>query len=255
MIRNCIIFRLTKGEPAAARRPPKPRAVTLREVAADSQGGMKRRIEALANLCRAEKISLSHVGGELADYRCSCQFRARRFLAGGGVPTPFLPVDFHVWVSRKRPWVATFEAGRRLSSAATTLVGKSLTNEVNSILPVRFEKNTFEQLFNWVTRPKSGAQGRVLRAGLGGIRLDGDAFRQVMFRADQLEKQPLFTQCFKAAEFVSHMTVITPSLRSTDRQVCCGVSDKGGITLYTANLLQPELLEIIDTIFDFAYPG
>jgi hypothetical protein len=227
---------------------PKLTSLSIASIAREAPKSERRHLEGLAAYCRKERLSQEEGSRDFLLFKFEAEVRAPRLTASGDTEMPYVPAEFRVWVGKKVPWVLTFDAGRRLSSVATSLLGYAISQRATSIRPVKFPKKVFEGVKDWALEGSVNGKGAISRVTLEGVESGRASFRQVVLRANGLESSPVFHDFFGSANAVSNMTFFTPKLRSASRRICCKLSSWGGITLYTPQTLDSEIEELVRAI-------
>jgi len=76
-------------------------------------------------------------------------------------------------------------------------------------------------------------------------RYQNSQYRRVSLSSDYLEESELFNSLLDSTLLVSSLGFWTPDLRSTGRSLSCRLSHWGGLVIYSRELLESELLELI----------
>lgn len=250
MIRNCIAYRFDKVSWPTKNLKPTLKGLTLSSITQLAPKADRRRLEGLTSFCRGERLTQLEGSRDFLLFEFKAEVEAPRLTASGQAEMPYVPAKFEVWVGRKAPWVLTFDAGRRLSSLATSLLGFALTESAASIRPVKLPKKVFEGIKDWATSGAVNGKGAISRVTLEGVQSGRASFKQIVLRADGLESSPVFHDFFEAANAVSNMTFFSPELKVTSRSICCKLSFWGGITLYSSQVLNSEIEELVRAIDD-----
>lgn len=246
MIKNCIIFKYSDGfkgnwNIAKSKFPQS----TLKKSLEEAQGFAKPRIKALTELARNEKIRLKEERPDFYVMTFSCDFRAPKLLAAGVSP-PFVPVSFKIWLRKKTSWVIPFDAGRKLSGVAITLLSYTTTGNPSSIENIRLEKEDFLKLTDWLLEDSQSIPGQIKRITMHDIEENSIKFKQIILNSPQLEKSVLFNHLLNSASAIANLTFATPPLKSSSRSITCKINYWGCITVYTPELLDSELSELIE---------
>lgn len=246
MIKNCIIFKysdkfknnwnITKSRFSQS---------TLKKSLEEAQGFAKPKIKALIELTRNEKIRLKEEKPDFYVMTFSCDFRTPRLLAAGVSP-PFVPVNFKIWLRKKTSWVIPFDAGRKLSGAAVALLSYATTGNPSSIENIRLEKEDFLRLKDWLLEDSHSIPGQIKRITMHDIEENSIKFKQIVLNSPQLEKSALFNHLLNSASAIANLTFATPPLKSSSRSITCKINYWGCITIYTPELLDSELSELIE---------
>jgi hypothetical protein len=77
-------------------------------------------------------------------------------------------------------------------------------------------------------------------------------FKQVVLNSPQLEISKLFNRLLNSAQAIANLSFTTPPLKSTSRSLSCRINHWGCVTIYTPDLLDSELSELI-SIFEMLY--
>lgn len=242
MIKNCIIYKykdkfinrwkVDKNSIAQS---------SLESCLRAAKGFTKKRIEALIELAKNEKLSIEEETKKHYDFTTSCEFQVPKLLASG--VSPFVPVNFKIWLRKNSSAVVTFDAGRRLSGVGTTLLSYATTGDPSSIEHIQLEKDDFLRLKGWILSTESG---QIKRITMKNIEIDDVRFKQVVLSSNRLEFSSLFNDLLNEASEIANLSFITPLLKTTRRPLSCRVNYWGGVTIYTSNLLDTELSELIE---------
>jgi hypothetical protein len=206
-----------------------------------ARGFPKPRMEALTEIARNEKISLEEERKEHYIFNVSCEFRVPKLLAAG--ISPFVPVKYKIWLRKKSSSILTFDAGRKLSGVGIALLAYATTGDPSSIEHLKLDKIHFIKLKDWLLTNKQ--QGQIRRVTLQNIDYRAIKFKQIVLSAKQLESSNLFLDLLDSAQVITNMSFITPPLSASNRQLSCRINYWGGLTIYTPNLLDSELSELI----------
>lgn len=253
MIKNCIIYKYTdeiKENWKVDKR--KFGQSTLEKCLLTAEGFTKKRIKALAGLAKNEKLSLGEETKKHYIANLSSEFRAQKFMAAGNLVPPFIPVNFEIWLRKKSSWVISFNAGRKLSGVAMALLSYATTGNPSSIEHIKMEKEDFLKLKDWLLSENHDVPGQIKRITMYNIEYDSVRFKQIVLNSPQLSTSKLFNQLMDSALAISNLSFITPPLQSTSRPLSCKITHWGGITIYTPDLLDSELSELI-AIFEELY--
>lgn len=253
MIKNCIIYEYSDEFKniwdVDERRFAQS---TLEQCLQRAEGFAKKRIESFNELSKNAKLSLEEETKNHHIANLSCEFRAQKFIAAGDIIPPFLPVNFKIWLRKESSWVISFDAGRKLSGVALTLLSYATTDIPSSIEPIRLEKENFLQLKNWLLSEDHDIPGQIKRITVHDVDYNLVKFKQIVLNAPRLEQSKLFSQLAESALAISNLSFTTPPLKSTSRPLTCKITRWGGITIYTPHLLDSELSELIE-IFERLY--
>jgi len=257
MIRNCIIYELGKDhENVKSLKSSSLSNVDIKHCVKSAKGSLQRRINELSNLARNEKLIVKKSNRDNFVFSCSCRFRTRKLIAESDLEPPLVPVEFDIWIRREKPVVITFDAGRRLSAIANILLSYAINSDPSVIKPIRLEKNTFNELINWLLSDQRGESGEITRTTMYWPEIDSFRFKQLVLNAPNLQSAKLFKESLKSAEGISNISFITPPLSSTSRKICCRLSNWGGLTIYTENPLSSEISELIKVLESLrSFPG
>lgn len=218
---------------------------TLKKSLEEAQGFAKPRIKALIEIARNEKIRLKEERPDFYVMTFSCDFRTPKLLAAGVSP-PFVPVNFKIWLRKQTSWVIPFDAGRKLSGAAIALLSYTTTGNPSSIENIRLEKEDFLKLKNWLLEHNHSVPGQIKRITMHDIEENTIKFKQIVLNSPQLEKSALFNHLLNSASAIANLTFATPPLKSSSRSLTCKINYWGCVTIYTPELLDSELSELIE---------
>ncbi|MBT9168036.1 MAG: hypothetical protein DDT19_01381 [Syntrophomonadaceae bacterium] len=250
MIKNCIIFKYSdKFKDNWNIVKNKFSQSTLKRSLEEAQGFAKPRINALAGLARNEKIRLKEERPSLYVATFSCEFRTPKLIAAGVSP-PFVPVSFRIWLRKRTSWVISFDAGRKLSGAAITLLSYATTGNPSSIEGIRLEKGDFLKLKDWLLADGHSIPGQIKRITMHDIEEEPIKFKQIVLNSSRLEISTLFNHLLNSASAIANLTFSTPPLKSGSRSLTCKINYWGCITIYTPDLLDSEVSELIEIFED-----
>ncbi len=252
MIRNCILYSLG-SEPKFLWDLERARlqGVTLKDCLKGAKGDFRSRIEALMELSRAEKLSFVSTDKDNTVLSYSCKFRTRKPTAAGDLVPPFVPVEIDLWVNKKTPLVVTFDASRRLSTAATTVLSFAATGSPSAIRPVRIGKDMFIALEEWIISNQHRRPGQIIRATMQNVEAESMRFKQVVLRAAKLESSNIFNRFLESAKGISNLTFATPPLRGSTRSIRSKLNYWGGMTIYSPDVLPSEISELVGIVGKF----
>ena len=246
MIKNCIIYKYSeKFRNVWYVDKKRFRQSTLVKCLQQAERFAKKRIQSFNELSKNEKLSLAKDTKSHYVANLSCEFRAQTFIAAGQIIPPFIPVNFNIWLRKKSSWVISFDAGRKLSGVAVALLSYATTDNPSCIEHIKSEKEDFLQLKNWLLSKDHEIPGQINRITIHNIKYDSVRFKQIVLNAPQLEKSKLFKRLTDSALGISDLSFTTPPIKSTSRSLNCKINRWGGITIYTPDLLDSELSELI----------
>jgi len=252
MIKNCIIYKYSdEFRNAWEMDTNKLSKNTLKKCLQEAQGFSKKKIEALMELTKNERISFKEETQSHYIATFSCEFRVPKFIATGVSP-PFVPVNFNIWLRKKSSWVISLDAGRKLSGVAITLLSHSTIGNPSSIKPIRLEKEDFLSLKDWLLAESHIISGQIKRITMHNIVKDSEKFKQIVLNSSRLETSKLFYRLLSSASAIANLSFTTPVLKSTSRSLSCRINHWGCVTIYTPDLLDSELSELIE-IFEMLY--
>lgn len=245
MIKNCIIYRYS-DEFRNALEIDKDRfsGSSLAKCFQMASGFTRRRVEAFMQLVRNEEISLEQETQSHYVITYSCEFRAPKLTAAGG-PPPFVPVSFKIWLRKDSPFVISFDAGRKLSGGAMALLSYTTTGNPSSIEHVKLEKENFLKLKDWILADSPQARGEIKLISMRDVEGDTIKFKQIVLNAPRLQESPLFNQFLDSASAISSLSFATPPLNSTSRSLSCRINYWGSLTIYSPDLLDSEIAELV----------
>ena len=247
MIKNCIIYRYSeKFKDKWKIDKNKIEQSKLKDCLEKAAGFPKPKIKALVEIARNEKILLEEERDELYVFGVSCEFRVPKLLAAGA--SPFVPVNYKIWLRKESSTIVTFDAGRKLSSVGITLLAYATTGDPSSIEHLKLDKSDFIKLKDWLL----ATEGQIRRVTLQKVEHQGMKFKQIVLSANQLENSDLFLRLLNSSQVIANMSFLTPPLNASNRPLSCRINYWGGLTIYTPNLLDSEiseLLKIFETLF------
>lgn len=249
MIKNCIIYKYSdefKNRRVIAQQSFP--GSTLERCLQEVQGSRRNRIQAFTELAKNERLSLDGESKEHYVATCTCEFRSRRFVAATDAPPPFVPVSFTIWLRKETPWIISFDAGRRLSGAAIALISYATTGSPMSIEHFKLEKQDFLRLKEWLLGEDNPTPGEIKRITMRDIEENSVRFKQIVLNSARLETSQLFNRLLDFSSAVSDLTFATPSMKSTSRSLTCKITYWGSLTIYTPELLDSELSELIGNL-------
>jgi hypothetical protein len=244
MMKNLVLYRI-QSETKTNVDADKIQSVRLRDCLQSDNQLSKPRIEALLGISKNEKMFSFEECEQYYSVHLSCEFKAPKLLAANGAP--YVPVNYPIWISKKDQWCLTQDAGRKLSSVGITLVSYSITSDPLAIAPLLLSKTGFQSIIENVARPDDG--GQIRRISVENAVVDETEFKQITLGSSQLQDSSLFKEILRSAAWISTMTFVTPPLTSSDREIVCRLNDWGGVTLYTPNMLESEILEVTHSIY------
>ncbi len=242
MIKNCIIYKY--GDEFINRWKIDKNSIaqsSLESCLKVAKGFTKKKIEALIELAKNESLLIESETKKHYEFTTLCEFKVPKLLASG--VSPFVPVNFKIWLRKDSSKVITFDAGRKLSGVGIALLSFTTTGNPSSIEHIRIEKNDFLKLKDWILSDK---KGQIKRITMHNIEKDDVKFKQVVLSSNQLEFSSLFNDLLNKASAIANLSFTTPLLETTNRQLSCRVNYWGGLTIYTPNLLDSELSELIE---------
>lgn len=248
MIKNCIIFRYSDESTDVQKLDRNSLSDTdLKKCLATASGFAKRRIDGFLKLVRNEALSLEEETKSHYVMNYSCEFRAPKLMAAGG-PPPFVPVNFKVWLRKNSPFVISFDAGRKMSGGAMALLSYNTTGNPSSIEHVKLEKENFLRLKEWILPGSYATKGEIKHISMRDVEGDKVKFKQVVLSAPQLQDSPLFNQFLRSASAIASLSFATPPLNSTSRALSCRLNYWGSLTIYSPDLLDSEIAELIQAL-------
>ena len=149
MIKNCIIYRYSeKFKDKWEIDKNKIEQSNLKECIEKATGLPKPKIKALTEIARNGKILLEEERDELYVFEVSCEFCVLKLLTAG--VSPFVPINYKIWLRKENSTVVTFDAGRRLSDVGITLLAYATAGDPSSIEHLKLDKSDFIKLKNWL---------------------------------------------------------------------------------------------------------
>lgn len=245
MIKNCIIYKYS-DEFVNAWKIDRNRFSdnNLQKCLETASGFTRRRVEALMKLVRNEELSLEEETRSHYVITYSCEFRAPKLTAAGS-PPPFVPVSFKIWLRKNSPFVISFDAGRKLSGGAIALLSHITTGAPSSIEHIKLEKENFLKLKDWILVDSHVAKGEIRHVSMRDVEGDTIKFKQIVLNAPRLQDSPLFNRFLDSASAISSLSFTTPPLDSTSRSLSCRINHWGSLTVYTPDLLDSEIAELM----------
>ncbi len=246
MIKNCVFYKLSdevKEWNINRKEISNSDLVSCLDVA---NARTKKKLNALIALTQKEKISLEKETNQEYVIDVSTEFRARRFIAAGKIPTPFIPVNYKIWLRKNSSWAISFEAGRKLSSVGISLLSFALTDSPSMFENIKLERDNFINLKDWTLSQKHGISGHIQKISLRNAQYDSIKFKQIILNSPGLEASKLFSGLTDSAQSISELSLITPPIPSTSRQIKCKINHWGGLTIYTPDMMNSELSDLIE---------
>lgn len=251
MIKNCIIYRYSeKFRNKWKIDENKIGQSKLEKCIEKAKGFSKSKIRALTEIAQNEKISFEGERDEYYIFGVSCEFRVPKLLAAG--VSPFVPANYKIWLRKKSSAIVTFDAGRKLSSVGLALLAYATTGDITSIEHLNLDKDDFIRLKDWLLA--SEPQGQIKRITFQKIEYGDTKFKQIVLSANQLENSDLFHQLLNSSQLITNMSFMTPPVNASNRPLSCRINYWGGLTIYTPNLLDSEVSELIK-IFEELFRG
>ena len=245
MIKNCIIYKFSdEAEDTSKIEEGRFSKSNLGNCLQEASGFARKRIEAFTTLVQNERISLEEETQSHYKVTSSCEFRTPRLIAAGSAP-PFVPVSFKIWLRKGSHFVISFDAGRKLSGAAMALLSYATTGNPSSIEHIKITKENFLKLKGWILADNHPIPGGIRGIAMHDIEEGPIKFKQIVLNSPQLEDSPLFNRLLDSASAIANLAFTTPPLNSTSRSLSCRINYWGGLTIYTPNLLDSEIAELI----------
>lgn len=210
----------------------------------EASGFARKRVEAFTSLVQNERISLEEETKTHYVVTSSCEFRTHKLIAAGNSP-PFVPVSFRIWLRKESQFAISFDAGRKLSGAAMALLSYATTGDPSSIEHIKLSKEGFLKLKDWILADSYPIPGGIRGITMHDIEEAAIKFKQIALNSPQLEDSPLFNRLLDSASAIANLAFTTPPLSSTSRSLSCRINYWGGLTIYTPNLLNSEIDELI----------
>jgi len=250
MIKNCIIYRIAEKYKSKLQVDKRAlSAVTLKRCLEEAKGLIKPRLRALVQIAHEEKIELTDETDEYYQFQVYCEFRSRRLLATS--VTPFVPVSFRIWLRKKTPIVVVFNAGRKLASVGITLLAYATTGNPAAIESLKLDKSAFLRLISWLK--ENAPDSQIKRITIKKIHYRGVLLRELTLNAEHLEETQLFSEIIgsirqEIESVITSLSFLTPPLEVSRRRLSCRLNYWGCLTIYTADVSDLELLELIKTL-------
>lgn len=239
MIRNYVLYEIDGGALEQIDLHTGTKLNTsLDECSKIAVGRMKPTIRSLRELASNEEVIFESKKGDSYEFEVKANFRTRKMQASQ--MAPMVQTSFRISLYKTMNTVISFDAGRKLSTLGTLLLSYGLGENVTIIRRLKTLKNDFEELSNWIT--KNG--GFVKRITFGDIETRDLKYKQIILRAEHLEESKLFPELISSSKAISNITFTTPLLKSTGRSLTCRLNEWGGLTVYTKDPLEHEIVEI-----------
>jgi len=219
--------------------------VRLKDCLRSSNLSSKPKIEALLEISQNEELFDFEENDNYYSVRLACDFKAPKLLAANGAP--YVPVNYPIWIGKNEPWCITQDAGRKLSSVGIALVSYTITSDPLAYMLMRATKVAFQSVIDKVVNPDDG--GQIKRISCENVVVDGTEYKQIILGANQLQDSSLFSKVLSSSAWISSMTFVSPPLVSSDREVVCRLNDWGGLTVYSPDVLDSEVLEVVQSIY------
>jgi len=250
MIKNCIIYNIPKEFKELWQVDSDLiRNSRLADCQMNAKTLFKPKIKSLLQLAQNEKLELSKETPNHYEFKTFCEFKMPQLLAAG--ISPYTEAEYKIWLRKEQSTVVTFDAGRKLSSIGIALLSNALSNDPSLIKNVKFHKDNFLQLIDWLLSNKRS--GQIKRINFKDIDYDQLKFKQIVLTADHLQESSLVNDLSKLTKGIADITFMTPPLKASDRALICRLNHWGSITLYTPNLLDSEITELILIIENILY--
>jgi hypothetical protein len=150
-----------------------------------------------------------------------------------------------MWLRKDSSLVISFDAGRKLSSIGVTLLSYATTGDAKAISSAKIDMDAFQRLKKWTL---SSAEGHIKRIALSDVVSGKTRYKQVMLSSNQLESSALFDNLMESSSRVLSMSFTTPKLESTERSLNCRLTHWGGLTIFTPEILDSEMSELIEVM-------
>lgn len=226
---------------------------TLEKCLPYASGFMKKKVEAFLGLVKNERISLDSETESHYTVRFSCEYQMPKLIAAG-TPPPFVPVSVEIWLRKENGIVISFDAGRKLSGSAIALLSYITTEDPSSIEQVRFGKEDFLRLMNWLLANTHPTPGEIKRITMHDIDEGGINFKQIVLNSPHLENSPLFNRLLESASVITNLGFVSPPLSPHSRHFTCRLNYWGALTIYTPNLLESEIFNLMKSL-DILFEG
>jgi hypothetical protein len=244
VIKNCVIFRYEKSWTKNwVIDEDKVNRANLKNCMTVAQSRQRKRIESLVAMSRKESLSMASTTRKNHVFVSECEYRAPKLLAAGS--SVFVPVSHKIWLRKSGSLVVSFDAGRKLSSIGVTLLSYATTGSVSAISKEQLDKNAFMRIKEWAL---SAADGHIKRITLSNVMSDKIRFKQIVLSSSQLESSELFDDLVESSSRVLNMSFTTPKLDASSRSLNCRLTHWGGLTIYTPDILDSEMSELIDVM-------
>lgn len=246
MMKNIVLFRIKKDR-AQELHIDKNLAqdVVLKDCLSSSNPASKSKIEALMKIARNEELINFQENENFYSFNLSCEFKTPRLIASSGAP--YVSVNYPLWISKKGDWCITQDAGRKLSSIGIALLSHSVFSDPLAIEAAGTTKSGFQSIIEEVVRPSDG--GQIKRVSCQNVLYDKIEFKQMSLGANQLQESQLFKDTINFASRISNLTFTTPPLVASNRGLMLRLNDWGGMTIYTPEVLESEIVEIVESIY------
>jgi len=218
--------------------------VNLEMCLTKSSGRNETLIRGLIDKTKDEKLSLINVGENNTRFNLTCEYQTSVPLAAG--MKPFVPITHDIVLRNKSNYVISYNIGRKISRISTTLIGFALCDNPGTVNPISLDKNDFLNVINWITQ--SPLEGQIKSVSVKDTRYQNSQYRHASLSSNYLEESQLFNDLLDSTPFVASLGFETPEIRSTGRSLSCRLSHWGGLVIYSRELLDVEILELIHEI-------
>jgi hypothetical protein len=125
---------------------------------------------------------------------------------------------------------------RRAINATTWMLSSAVLGYPGRLSPLDIDRSTMRTLISYITSPKGGGPGELVRAVFRDIELNGNELDEINIRARDLDKLDLYKDAQKSANSIAAISFVTPVLDEIGRPLACRLDDSGGILIYSQRL-------------------
>jgi len=249
MIKNCIIYLGKNDIRINTNINENFSDSSLKNCVNVAEKNKKKRLEDLSKIAKNESLSFDKKGEDYYQLISSCEFIAPRLTASG--TTPFIRVNHKLWLCPEERSAISFDAGRKLSEVGIALLSYGVNKNPTEYNGVKILKEGFINLKEWILKD---GEGQIRQINLKNISKDGVIYKQVQLSAGNLEESNIFIELLEEAHSVSSMSFLSPKLQSTERSISCRINNWGCVSIFTPNMLDIEIMELIKMLIEHANP-
>jgi len=204
----------------------------------------KKKIEKFKTYIRNEKLSLEEESPKYYLLNFSAEFRPRERISTGVIPS-FVPVNFKIWLDRKKSVVLSIGANKIQSQAGMALLSYATTGNLFSIENVRLEKKNFIKLKKWIL---SKIRGQIKGITICDVKYERGKIGEIILRSNQLENFSLSDNLLNYASKVKNLSFTIPPSTLRRHPLNCRITHTGEVRIDGTALSERKLLEHIQKI-------